>query len=360
MRPARISRALVLRTAAVSAVAVALITSAGAQDAAWQKILTDAKKEGSMTPVSTVMSGKAAVAAMRAFRSQYGVSLEFFPGRIGAAVEKIITEQKSRSYITDSLDTHGIQIVVLKKGGYLQSVAQSLPALKEKDKFSRGIIDDPEGQLLNIAGESTYVCVNSNLVKPGDEPHSYRDLLNPKWKGKIILLNPLYNSSPDEVMLALTKAGSGLDEDFFRKLYQNAAVGGPGGADEVMDRLVRGEFAIGGFFSGSTALRPIRDGAPVKILDLKEGYVFKTVRIAAMKNMPHPNATRVYFNWLLTKEGQTLIAMETGLEPLRTDVAAAQSVRLKGPRITLTYDDLIQAQERSSKNYMANLMGLRK
>jgi iron(III) transport system substrate-binding protein len=201
--------------------------------------------------------------------------------------------------------------------------------------------------------------VNTDLVKPEDEPKSYQDLLDPKWKGKIILLNPVYNSSPDQMMLALTQAKI-VDEDYFKKLYQDATVGGPGGADEAMDKLVRGEFAIGAFFSSGIALKPIRDGAPIKVLDLKEGYVFKTARIAALTNMPHPNATRVYFNWLLTKEGQTVMAKETDLEPLRNDVPSTLPFRMEGPRLTLTYQDQLKLEERASRKYMANLLGLKK
>jgi ABC-type Fe3+ transport system substrate-binding protein len=350
----------IVNATAVFAFAIALVPFASPQDPAWQKVLADGKKEGTVTPVSTVVTGKAAIAVMNAFRTKYGISLDFFPGRVGASVEKLITEQKSKSYITDSFDSHGVQIIVLKKDGYLQSVAASLPALKEKDKFTQEIVEDPEAQLLNIAGESTYICVNTNVIKPGQEPKSYQDLLDPKWKGKIILLNPLYNSSPDQVMLAFTQARTGLDENYFKKLYQNAEVGGPGGGAQAMDKLVRGEFAIGGFFTGNTALRPIRAGAPIKPLDLKEGYLFKTARISALKNMPHPNAAKVYINWLLTKEGQTLIARETDLEPLRNDVPVTLPFHFEARRITLTYQDLVRAEERAAKNYMANLLGLKK
>ncbi len=103
--------------------------------------------------------------------------------------------------------------------------------LKEKDKFTRPVIEDPEAELLSVLELSTYICINTNVVKPGDEPKSCYDLLDPKWKGKIMLTSPLYSSSPEEVMLAFSQAKTGLDENYFIKLFKSATIGGPGGSD---------------------------------------------------------------------------------------------------------------------------------
>ena len=84
----------------------------------------------------------------------------------------------------------------------------------------------------------TLICINTNLVKPGEEPKSYQDLLDPKWKGKIFLTNPMYTTAPEEQLLAFTKAKTGLDEKYFAKLYQNSLVGGPAGSGEAIDKLI--------------------------------------------------------------------------------------------------------------------------
>jgi ABC-type Fe3+ transport system substrate-binding protein len=359
----RMKRFAVVCLAVMFASAIGVpVRLAGAQDADWQKVLAAGKKEGVVNAASTALSGKAAVKAMNAFKEQYGISLELIPGRIATATEKIMVEQKSKSYTTDSMDAHSLNIVLLKNAGYLESVVKALPAMKEKDKFVRPLLDkeDKDAQLLNILYLFTNFWINTDLVKPGEEPKSWHDLLDPKWKGKIALMNPLFSSAPEEVMLAFGKADKSLDENYFVKLYKNAMVGGPGGADEAMDKVVRGEAAICGFVVGGTALKPFLAGAPIKPLDLKEGTMFKPVKWAMIKNAPHPNATKVYINGLLSKEGQALVSDGTGLESIRSDVPSTMPFRFHGPTLNLTYEQLVMAADRYTKKHMANLLGLKK
>jgi ABC-type Fe3+ transport system substrate-binding protein len=341
-------------------VAVILDRTSGAQDANWAKIVAAAKKEGIVVAASSSLSGRAAVSVMNTFKDSFGVSLELFTGRMAVAQEKIQTEQRSKSYVTDAIDSGGMNVLLVKKAGYLQSIAGDLPVLREKEKFLYPIVEDPEAEVLNILEIHTFVCINTSLVKPGEEPKSFQDLLGPKWKGKIFLTNPLYTTAPEEELLALTRVNTGLDENYFVKLYKNSLVGGTGGGDEAIDKLVRGEVAIAGFFPGATALKPMRNGAPIKVLDLREGYISKPMRWGLIKNAPHPNATRVYINWFLSREGQTLVTKETGLESVRNDVPSPMPLHLKGPALRMSFQDLTQAEARREKNYLANLIGIKR
>lgn len=335
--------------------------AAGAADPNWDKIVDAAKKESVVVAASSSLGGGAAVSVMKALKEKTGVSLELFTGRMAVAQEKIQTEQKSRSYVTDAMDSGGMNVLLLKKAGYLDSLTKDpLPVFSEKDKFKAPLSEDPEAEVVNILEVRTYVCVNTDLVKAGDEPKSYRDLLDPKWKDKIFLTNPLYTTAPEEQMLAFTKAKTGLDEDYFVKLYKNSLVGGTGGGDEAMDKLVRGEVAIAGFFPGQTCIKPMLAGAPVRPLDLKEGILSKPMRWGLVKNAPHPNATKVFLNWLLSKDGQAFVTKETGMESVRNDVPSPLPLRFEGPTIRQSFDDLAEAEQRRSKNYMANLVGLKK
>src|SRR5262245_45229972 len=106
------------------------VSSMAAESVDWEKVLAVGKKEGVVNAASSSLSGKAAVAVANVFKNKYGISLEVIPGRIVTITEKIMVEQKSKSHVTDFLDTHGTSTVLLKNAGYLESVAGNLPALK--------------------------------------------------------------------------------------------------------------------------------------------------------------------------------------------------------------------------------------
>lgn len=344
----------------VLAIAIGLPgVSMGAEETDWEKVIAAGKKEGSVVAASSTFEGEAAVAAMKAFKDLYGIKLEFIPGRMVTATEKIMVEQKSGSYVTDCIDTYGTSTILLRKAGYLDRVVDKIPVLKEeKDKFIGPITDDPEGLMINIAGMDSNMWVNTTLVKPQDEPKSWFDLLDPKWNGKIYLMSPVHNSGPEQVLAGFTEQCV-LSENFFIRLYRDAVIGGPGGGSALRRQLVRGEVAIAGPV-GTSGRKTYRDGAPIKPLDLKEGRLGGHERWVAIKNRPHPNATLLFINWALSREAQTIVAKLSLLDPVRNDVPVPPYFDYKKPKVELSIEGLELSAKRRRENYMADKLGIKR
>ena len=165
---------------------------------------------------------------------------------------------------------------------------------------------------------STPPFYNTDLVKPG-ELSSYDDLLLPKWKSKIGFFEPRMPSAGQGLWGFLMKIKG---KEFLQKLAeQNLFISRDG--KQIADALAKGTLAVGLGVSQRFVDPYIKTGLPIKpLMSIKEGMGgsngFGTV--AVMKNAPHPNAAKVYINWLLGKEGQDLYGRALTQGTRRLDV----------------------------------------
>jgi ABC-type Fe3+ transport system substrate-binding protein len=165
---------------------------------------------------------------------------------------------------------------------------------------------------------STPPFYNADLVKP-DEIGSYDDFLNSKWKGKIGFFEPRIPSAGQGLWGFLMKIKG---KEFLQKLAgQDLFISRDG--KQLADALAKGTLAVNLGQSQRFIDPYLKAGIPIKPLDrIKEGLSgsngFGTV--AVMKNAPHANATKVYINWLLSKEGQELYSLALTQGTRRLDV----------------------------------------
>jgi iron(III) transport system substrate-binding protein len=165
---------------------------------------------------------------------------------------------------------------------------------------------------------STPPFYNAELLKPADVS-SYEDLLNPKWKGKIGFFEPRIPSAGQGLWGFLMKIKG---KEFLQKLAeQNLFISRDG--KQLADGLAKGTLVIGLGLSQRFVDPYVNAGLPIKpLMSIKEGLGgsngFGTV--AVMKNAPHPNAAKVYINWLLGKEGQDLYSRALTQGTRRLDV----------------------------------------
>ena len=330
--------------------------STAPQDAEWAKVFEAAKKEGTVTLYTFFFTAQAQP-SVKAFEQKYPeIKLEFVPLASAVRLERLKTEQRMGNFIADTSDGSGAFQMNLQKEGLLQPIG-NLPSVSDPQWLTSPKID-PELYLLSLYPTYMTFWTNTTLVKSGEEPKKLKDLLDPKWTGKIVQIEPATSSMSPWMYSGYTRHGR-ADDEYFRKL-------GPqfkfitGSTLDAARALARGEAPLA--WGATSANNPlVKDGAPNKPLVLEEGaLLLPSTALSIVKNAPHPNAARFFFNWLLSKEGQTAIMTNQGLKSMRSDVPDMSpptvTVDWKNT-VNITPDDMNYAEEVFASRKLVDMWG---
>src|SRR3990172_249498 len=160
----------------------------------WNKVVAGAREEGKLVIYSS-MGPPTRKAITRAMAEKYGVTAEFVSARPREFVQRILSERKAGLYHGDiTVSGTGDITPRLKPAKALESLdsALILPEVLDKKVWWGGNhlwVDKEHTQVCFVAKPQVGVTINTNLVKP-EEIRSYKDLLDPKWKGKILQDDP--------------------------------------------------------------------------------------------------------------------------------------------------------------------------
>lgn len=325
--------------------------------AAWAKVVSDAKTEGKLTLYAFSFTSDIGVGLSRAFQDKYGVTMEIITGRGSELIERLRTEKRMGNVVGDVMESSNLNVVTAKDAGVL-TAAGALPVLQERDVWLATPALDPEGVALSYVAAPTSVWINTNLVRPGQEPKTWRDLLDPRWKGKILMLDPTVSSGPYLTFIPLLN-NKVIDEDYLRALGKQDLVLDILSTRELFKKTAAGQYPLFVGASAATAGPIIMEGGPIRLLDMAEGVAVSGLGIGLVNQGPHPNAGRVFLNWLLSPEGQTLQSRLQAAPPVRKD---AQDFTLPAARITPqrlipnTQKDLADATRLFRDRYLVQLL----
>jgi ABC-type Fe3+ transport system substrate-binding protein len=346
-----------LRGSIIFAAVFAVIRTASVWGAEWQteweRTVEEAKKEG------TVVFATAADAELRrqlepVLKRRFGIALEYAPGRAVEQSAKIIQESKAgvRSY--DVFAFGGCGGMSLIQQNILEPLEPMLilPEVKDPKKWWGGLIwaDNVNGNKYYYSftanSGSANRWYNSDLYN-GSEFHSYDDLLNPKMKGRIGFLDPRY---PGAGQGSWSFLWSTKGEEFLVKLAkQDPFV--MANARQLAEALAKGKIAICIGCSRHNVTPFIKAGLPLKLLPIaKEGdEATGGYAVGVLKNPPHPNAAKVFVNWLLSKEGQELWGQAMLDASRRMDV---DTKWLAKHDVVAAKDDLTVAEYHKFRNHL--------
>lgn len=287
----------ILQLATVGVGLFGLVAAAAGQED-WASIEAAAKKEGSVVFYNAQAGWPQPIAAAKAFEEKTGIRVDMLEGLRGAEIIERVRVEVSNNQNTGDVVMMGVTgLVPMSKFDVL---ADHGPLPNE----SKLVLEPWIPQEVPIFSVTYGIAVNTNMVSEGGEPKSWKDLTDPKWKGKILsdeMTVPSGGQSWFAVML------DAFGEDFHKDMALQELQYDRSIRDKAK-RVARGEFA----FSIPFNLAELSElkGLPVKGVIPEEGSPYTPISVAMIKGGSHPNAAKVFINYLLSPEGQLLFAKD--------------------------------------------------
>lgn len=294
----------------------------------WDQLVAEAKKEGTVV-VYSLWRPETRKVVGETFFQKFGIVVDSVAFSRGAELlAKIQMEKSAGLKIVDVFGAGGPTLVgTVKPQGFLGNIELLLllPEVMQATVWRGGglpFLDKDRTAMGLIATPYRYILINTEMVKPG-EVNTYRDVLNPKWKGKIVFNDP-----------TVTGAGNGmlghLARDIWNEEQSLQFLKDVLKQDPVITRdnrlqvewVARGKNPVALAANAEIAANFLELGASLSFVIVKEG-VFVSPGAGAFgvsAEPPHPNAAKLFINWLLSKEGQTAFVKGFGNPGTRLDV----------------------------------------
>jgi iron(III) transport system substrate-binding protein len=255
--------------------------------------------------------------------------MEYLTGRGSDQGTKLRREREAGIYTVDAvLAGSQTMFTVLHREKMLAPLKPELilPEVTDGKNWLRGSLwfVDPEQQYIlrtfNTVREA--FMINTQVVKP-DELRKFSDLLNPKWKGKISFLDPTRSGTGSNQVAMIYER---LGEDFVKKLLVDQEPVISRERRQLTDGVLRGAQPISFGAEDGEIERLKAEGLPVKtIYSLEDmpGSISGGNMIGLIDRAPHPNAARVFVNWMASKEGNEVYGRALKMVPARSDIDSA-------------------------------------
>jgi iron(III) transport system substrate-binding protein len=314
MRSGNVSRRDVLKgTGAVvagAAFSTRVMASAPPPEPVTPALIEAAKKEGQViyyTSTDLPVAEKIA----KAFEAKYsGITVRVERTGAERVFQRIGQEYSSNIHAVDVVNSSdAAHFIVWKRDGILASyVPEDVAKYPAEHR-------DVDGQFASFRVWLSIIAYNTGLVKPEDAPKSFADLLDPKWKGKIVKAHPGYSGT---IMTATYQMQRDLGWSFFEQLAKQNIMQVQSSADppKKLDLGERAVMADGNEYN----IFQLKDaGRPVEPVYATEGSPLIIGPNGIFKNSPNPNAAKLFQSFCLGREAQQLIIDVGGLRSVHPD-----------------------------------------
>jgi iron(III) transport system substrate-binding protein len=308
-----------------------------------------ARKEGSVVWY-TSLALPSSTAIAHAFKQKYtGIDVEVHRTGSQRVLQRFMQESASGIKNGDIVHTSDAgNFELLKDKGMLlkftpQGVAPFPDGFKDKAGFYYG-----------MRATLSVIAYNPKIVADKDAPKTWKELLNSKWNGKMVTAHPGYSGIIMTHVLALVNI---YGWDYFRdlakyKLHIVQSANDPAGV------VASGERPVGVNGAEYFYYNTLKKGNPIKIVYPKEGVPLVVSPTAIAKDAPHPNAAKLFTEFMFSKESQQLLADKEGLYTGHPEVTyPADKPKLKDLKLLAPNADELEKRNAEIKKRFTELFG---
>ena len=301
----------------------------------WQKTLDGARKEGHLALYGGQEITHPDILA--AFNREFPfINVATVAGRAGDLMARVTAERRADKFLADVMASgpNGPRTLYLAKALDPIVPALILPEVNDASKWYGGKhwYADPENQFIFMFEGtivSTGLSYNTKMMMAG-EVKSYADLLAPKWKGKLLSMDPRGAATPTPILILYYKAG--LGPEFLRRFYTGTEITLFRDRRQGTNWLASGKFPLcllcRDIDKASKQGLPVDESAPDQLKEGGSNGGGGSSVLVLFNRAPHPNAAKVFINWYLSRQGQ--MVWQTLMN--KKEVEASDSMRIDIPK----------------------------
>ncbi len=279
-----------------------------AQDAA---MIEATKKEGKVVWYTSLALPSSTMIANLFMNRYKGIEVEVHRTGSQRVLQRVMQEVSAGIKNVDIIHTSdGGHFVLLRKKGLL---TKYLP--KGLESFPSGF-KDKEGYYFGMRATLSVIAYNPKIITDKEAPKSWKDLLDPKWRGKMVTAHPSYSGIIATHVQAIVNL---YGWDYFKELSRNKlhlvqSANDPAGV------VASGERPVGANGAEYFYYKTMKQGNPLRIVYPKEGIPLVVSPVAIARDAPHPNAAKLFMDFIFTKESLQAMANLEGLYTGHPDV----------------------------------------
>ncbi len=288
----------------VSSLLAAALVLAAVPAAAQDTRAEAARTEGKVVWYTSLALPSAEKVAKLFETAHPGIKVEVHRTGSQRILQRVMQELQAGLKIVDVIHTSDAGHFVLLKEKKL--LAKYTPP--GVDRFPAGF-KDADGYYYGLRATVNVIAYNTKLVSAADAPKTWKDLLDPRWKGKLVTAHPGYSGVIATHVLALVHLHGW---EYFKQLAQNRLMLVQSAVDPA-GVVASGERVVAANGGDYYYYQMKKKGNPIEVVYPKEGVPLVVSPTAIAAFAPHPNAARLFTDFTFTRELQQVMADSEGL-----------------------------------------------